>query len=309
MDKVDLIYGTGPLGRAVMKELLTRGKQVRMVNTTGIADVPHGVTIVKCNAYSAEETRACSIGADVVYLCAQPAYTQWVEKFPALMKSISVGAASNVSKLVMGDNLYMYGEVHGNLHEGLPHAAHTRKGRVRAQIAQDLFDLHKRGVLQATIGRGSDFFGPHVFSSSLGDRVFPQILRDRSASGIGNLDLLHTYTFVEDFGKALVMLGESEKAYGEVWHVPNPQTMTTRQVIHLAFKLAGKPPKVASIGKMMIRIGGLFVPMVKEALEMMYQFDKPFVVDHSKFTHAFGDIANSMEEALAKTLNWYKMVP
>ncbi|MBE8999508.1 NAD-dependent dehydratase [Nostoc sp. LEGE 12447] len=304
-EELHVIFGTGPLAQAVMRELLTRNKRVRMINRSGKADVPSNVEIIASDAYNSENTRAVTTGATVVYQCAQPAYTQWPEFFPSLQASIVEGVAASGTKLVVGDNLYMYGPVNGALREDMPNAATTRKGRVRGQIAEALLDAHRRGIVRVAIGRASDFYGPLVLDSVMGDRIFPSVLTGKPASAIGEIDLPHTYTFIDDFGKALVVLGEQDKALGQIWHVPNAETITTRQFINIAFEEAGHPPKISKMGKFMMRLGGIFIPEARETVEMMYEFDEPFVVNHDKYVQAFGNHATPLREAIRHTLTWY----
>ena len=166
-----VIFGTGPLGMAVMHQLVRQGKSVRMVNTRGQAAVPAGVEVVKGDAYSVESVQALTGRAQVVYQCAQPGYTEWPQKFPALQASILEGTARSGARLVIGDNMYMYGEVSGPIHEELPYAAATRKGRTRAQMSEAALNAHRAGKLPVVIGRGSDFFGPGVLDSTLGERA------------------------------------------------------------------------------------------------------------------------------------------
>jgi nucleoside-diphosphate-sugar epimerase len=303
--ELHVIFGTGPLGQAVMRELLTRNVRTRMINRSGKATVPESVEIIGVDAYDSQNTCAVTQGATVVYQCAQPAYTQWQTLFPKLQSSIVQGVAASGAKLIVGDNLYMYGSVKGLLREDLPNAAKTRKGRIRAQLADALIDAHQQGIVRVLIARGSDFYGPGVLDSVMGDRVFPAILAGKTASAVGNLDLPHTYTFIEDFGKALVMLGEQEESLGQIWHVPNAKTITTREFLTLAFKEAGHLPKMSGMGKFMMRLGGIFIPGARETVEMMYEFEQPFVVDHSKYVQAFGNHATPVNKGIQRTLEWY----
>ncbi len=301
-----VIFGTGPLGLSVMRELVRQGKQVLMVNRSGKAEAPQGVKVVASDAYNLDNVRRVTQGAAVVYQCAQPPYNEWAEKFPALQSCILEGAAASGAKVVIGDNLYMYGEVDGPIHEGLPYNAHTKKGRTRAQMAEAALAAHRAGKVRVTIGRGSDYFGPYVLDSTLGERVFVPALQGKSASAIGSLDLPHTYTYIDDFGKALVILGEREQALGRAWHVPNAETLTQRELISLIFEEIGLPPKMSGMGKFMMRLGGLFIPEARETVEMMYEFEKPFIVDDSQFKRAFGDHATPLRDAIRATVAWYR---
>jgi len=142
-----------------MRELLRQGIPVRRVNRSGQAPVPDSVEVVAGDAYDPQVTRQLCQGSAVVYQCAQPPYTQWPEKFPALQANILEGAAANGAVLVVAENLYMYGPVQGSLHEKLPYAATTRKGRTRARMSEGLMEAHLQGKVQVVVGRGSDFYG------------------------------------------------------------------------------------------------------------------------------------------------------
>lgn len=301
-----VIFGSGPIGQAVAQQLLERGAAVHLINRSGRTPAIPGVEVIAADANDREATRRLCQGAAVVYQCAQPAYQRWVEEFPALQASILEGAAASGARLVITDNLYMYGEVAGPIHEGLSYAATTRKGRVRGQMAQAALAAYRAGKVQVAIGRGSDFFGPAALGSVVGERIFPNILQGKAVSATGNPDLPHTYTYTEDFARALILLGERDEAPGSAWHVPNAETLTTRQFLTLAYQLAGHPPRIGSMGKLMMMLGGLFIPEAREMVEMMYEFEQPFIVDSRPFSNTFGMQATPLSDSLAATLAWYR---
>jgi nucleoside-diphosphate-sugar epimerase len=302
-----VVFGTGPLGKSVMRALVAQGKRVRMINRSGRVDgLPAGVEVCQGDAYSAEDVYRLSAGEEVVYQCAQPGYTEWVTKFPPMQAAILEGTARAGAKLILGENLYMYGEVSGPIREDLPYVATTRKGKVRAEMAQAALEAHRAGKVRVAMVRGSDFFGPEVLDSSMGERAFLPALQGKSASLVGRLDLPHTYTYIEDFGRAMAILGEREEALGQVWHVPNPRTLMQREFMEIFFRSIGKPPKMSGMGRLMMSIGGIFIPEARESIEMMYEFEQPLVVDSSKFERAFGMKATPLEEAIQKTAVWYQ---
>ena len=307
-----VVFGAGPLGRSVVNELVRRGQTVRVVSRSGkMPEAPEGVELIAGDLYSAGVVRDLTQGAAVAYQCAQPHYWEWPQKFPPLQAAIIEGLANTGTKLVIGENLYMYGDTDGRpLTEDLPYAATTRKGKVRAAMNEAALAAHKAGKVQVSVGRGSDFFGPWVLDSGFGDRVFYPALAGKGASFAGKLDLPHTATYIGDFGKALVILGEREEALGRAWHVPNdrPQ-ITQRQFAELVFAETGHPVKASGMGKTMMRIGGLFIPGARETVEMMYEFEKPFVVDSSQFERAFGVTATPIAEAVKATVAWFRAHP
>jgi nucleoside-diphosphate-sugar epimerase len=216
-------------------------------------------------------------------------------------------AASTGAKYIVADNLYMYGDTNGQpLYEDLPYHAQTKKGQVRAQMAEAVMAAHRSGKVRAAVARASDFYGPAALDSSAGDRMFGFAVHGKAASVVGDLDAPHTYTYIEDFGKALAMLGERDEALGQAWHVPNAETLTTRQFITLIFNELQQPPKMSAMGKTMLRLGGLFIPPAREVIEMLYEFEKPFVVDSSKFTKTFGVQGTPLREAIRTTVAWYQ---
>jgi nucleoside-diphosphate-sugar epimerase len=305
-NELHVVIGTGPLGQAVIRELLARGKRVRAVNRSGQADLPDAVEIVTGDATDPASMTAVCEGASVVYGCVGLPYPDWVAGFPPVMDGLIAGAAAAGARLVFGDNLYNYGQVDGPIHENLPDNAHTRKGRVRAQIAETLLGAHRDGKVQAVIGRGSDFYGPGVTNSAVGKRVMANALDGKAADFIGDPDQPHTYTYIDDFGKALVNLGESEAALGQVWHVPNAKAVTSREFIEQVYAQAGNTPKLSVLPNGMLSLLALFSPMMREVKEMTYEFNEPFVVDNGKYTAAFGDHATPLKEGIKETLAWYR---
>jgi nucleoside-diphosphate-sugar epimerase len=308
-----VVLGTGAIGRAVMNELVKRGESVRMVNRSGKMDeVPAGVEVVAADLYDQSKVKEVTRGAKVVYQASQPEYNKWVEKFPSLQKSIIDGLTGSNAKLVMVENLYMYGDVNGTpMTEDMPHNAHTRKGKVRGEISNAAFEAHRAGKLRVASARGSDFFGPWGLpTAAMGERTFYPMIAGKAAGLVGNINVPHTHTYIPDFGKALVILGERDEADGHAWHVPNDNPrVTQREMAQMIADELGLPLKFSAMGKTMMAIGGLFIPEAKESVEMMYEFEKPFIVDSSKFEKTFGMKATPMKEAIKETVTWYKSHP
>lgn len=307
-----VILGTGPIGRAVMEELVKRGESIRMVNRSGrIEEVPDQVEVVASDLYDPEKVKDVTRGARVVYQAAQPNYNQWPQKFPPLQQAILEGLTDSGAKLVIVENLYMYGATNGTpMTEDLPHNAHTRKGKTRSQMSKAALAAHQSGKVRVAAARGSQFFGPWGLSSTLGERVIYPLLAGKAAQAIGNLNIPHTHTYTKDFGKALVILGESDKADGQAWHVPNDMPRITQgELIRMLANEAGVDPKMNGMGKLMMMMGGLFIPEAKETVEMMYEFEQPFIVDSSKFENVFGMKATPMKAAIKETVAWYQSHP
>jgi nucleoside-diphosphate-sugar epimerase len=302
----NVIFGTGPLGLAVARRLVSSGKGVRLVNRSGKAPAPTGVEVFAADASdSAAARRACE-GAHAVFHCATNSYGQWDKVLPPIMNGVIEAATTAGARLVYGDNLYAYGPVNGPLREDLPYRPIGPNTRARAEVATTLMNAHASGRVQATIGRASDFYGPLVRQSKAGDGVFARALAGKPAQVIGNPDIPHTLTFIDDFGSALVTLSQQDKALGEVWHVPNAETLTMRRFIEMVFEHLEKPARLQPVPKIFINLLALVAPALAAVKETMYQSERPWVVDHSKYQRAFGGQPTPHEMAIAQTIEWYQ---
>lgn len=303
-----VLGGSGGLGSAVVRELAKKGKQVRVVNRSGsgVGDLGSGIKVIQADITKSRHMGEICQEATVIYHCANAPYQDWVNALPRMMKGVISGAEASGAKVVYGDNLYMYGPVSKKITPDLPYHATGPKGRVRAEIAAQLMKAHQAGVLRATIGRASDFFGPRVFNSMMGEVVFQALVEGKPLNLIGNLDVPHTYSFVEDFARGLVTLGEREEAFGEIWHIPSAETLTTRQFLEIVFEEAQKKPKLRLASPLMLSVLGLFNPMLRELKEVVYEFEQPFVVDHRKYEQAFGSNSTPHREAIRQTIDWFR---
>lgn len=219
-----VVGASGATGRLVVRELVSRGKRVRAVNRSGRVDVPEGVEVRKGEATDPDSMREVCRGAEVVYHCGTPSFSRWVELFPPMMEGVIEGASAANAKLVFADDTWMYGKVDGPMTEDLPSRPVSSKGVLRAWLAEMLLHAHARGRVQVAIGRASELYGPAV-RSVLGENLFGAALKGKKARWIGDLDVPLTPTFIEDFARGLVTLGEREEALGKCGTYPIPDLL------------------------------------------------------------------------------------
>lgn len=302
---VQVVLGTGPLGLAVVRHLVSRGTPVRAVNRSGRAELPTGVEMRAADTADPEQARSACSSASVVYHCASSPYDRWPELHPPLMKAAIAAAAAAGATLAFGDNLYAYGPVDGPVTEDLPHRPTGPNGRTRAEIANALMAAHRGGEVRAVIGRASDFFGPHVELSTVGRRVFDRALTGKPAQVLGDPDVPHSVTYIDDFARALVALAERDDAAGEVWHVPSAPPVTMREFVALVFAEANRPPQLRAAPRWGIRLAALVNPTMRAVREQLYQHERPWVLDSTKFERAFGWAATPLPESVRATAEWF----
>ena len=302
-----VVFGTGQVGHALIDRLVKSGVAVRAVSLRRPATLSPLVDWRAADVTDAKAAIAAGEGAAVIYQCLNAPYAEWPERFPPLQRGVLAAAERAGAVLVSLENVYGYGPTAGRaMTEDLPLAATTVKGRVRAAMTRELLEASESGRVRIAIGRASDFFGASVVESTLGERVFANALAGKRADFIGNADLLHTYSYVPDIAAGLATLGTDERAIGQVWHLPGPETGTTARLIELISKEVGHRVDIRSVPKLMVRAIGLVNPLMRGLAEMSYQFDEPFVLDTTKFTAMFGATGTPLSTAVSETIAWYR---
>jgi nucleoside-diphosphate-sugar epimerase len=312
--RLHVVLGAGGgTGGAIVRELVGQGRRVRAVTRGGNTAADYGTLPpasfedVAADVTEREQLRRALDGAAVVYHAAQPPGTRWPQEFPAMTRGILEATTAAGAKLVFADNLYMYGPVDGSMTEDSPPVAHTKKGKVRAAMAEELLAAHRAGRLRVVIARSSDYFRPGGPSYAIGERFFRAVLAGKKTPWFADLDQPHTVAYLPDMAKAFVTLGDRPEADGQVWHTPSAPALTGRQYINLAARVAGTHARPAVWGVGTARLLGLFVPALRELPELVYQYERPFVSDASKFEGAFGPFAVTPHEgALRTTLGLYR---
>lgn len=302
-----VLGASGGIGNAVARALAERGHRVRAVNRRGNADLPEAIDLVAADVTRAEDLRRALEEADVVYHCAQPEYPRWAEEFGPMTRAIVDATAEVEAKLVFADNLYMYGAVDGPMTEDTPVRPNSKKGRVRAEMAEELLAAHGDGRLRVTIGRASDYFGPAATDSAIGERLFEAAIRGKKVPWLGSLDVPHTISYAQDVGRAIAIIGERDEADGRVWHLPAAEPLTGRAFVELVAGALGRSLRPTATTAGMVRFAGLFVPMVREIGDVLYQWTEPFVMDASAFGRAFGPFeVTALDQAVRATVAWYE---
>jgi nucleoside-diphosphate-sugar epimerase len=306
-DRLQVVFGAGQVGRALTARLAGLGLAVRVVSRTRPSGLLDGVDWRAADATDPDAATAAAVGASVVYQCLNAPYTKWPERFPPLQRGVLSAAERNGALLVTLENIYGYGPTGGKpMTEDLPLAAATVKGRTRAAMTQELLAAAEAGRVRIAIGRASDFFGAGATESSLGERVFGNAVAGKRADVIGNPDLPHTYSYIPDIAAGLATLGTDERAVGGVWHLPGPETVTTREILELVAGDVGHPVGVRSLPKLAVRALGLFNPTIRELVELSYEFDEPFVLDTTKYESTFGAAGTPLSTAISATVAWYQ---
>ena len=246
--------------------------------------------LVSADLTSAEQVMKVVKGSEVVYLTAGLQYNIkiWQEQWPRLMQNVINACKENNARLVFFDNVYMYGKVVGPMTEETPFNPASHKGEVRAKIATMILDEIAKGSLTALIARSADFYGPETQNSFLNMMVFENMKKGKSAQLLISKNLMHSFTYTPDAGKATALLGNTLSAFNQTWHLPTDMNvLTSQQIVEIAAKELNMKPKITVLPKIMLQMAGLFNPIIKESVEMLYQYDSEYIFDSAKFDKVF----------------------
>ncbi len=302
--QLHVVLGAGQIGGRVAARLVAQGQRVRQVHTGRAAVSRPGVEVMAGDITDLEFAEAATRGAAVVYDCMNPPYHKWPELLLKIGRGSLHGATRAGARLVALDCLYMYGRPEGAMREDSPLRPCSRKGALRVALAELRLAAHRRGDVAVAIGRASDFFGVDLPYSAWSDRFYRRVLAGKPAECMGDPDMLHAYTYVEDIADALVVLGARDEAVGRVWHLPTVAAESTRALTRRLGAALGRDAKVTRVPRWLLRGLGLFSPFMREMVEMTYQWEVPYVIDDAAFRATFGVTPTPVERQVERTAAW-----
>lgn len=298
----------GAIGVSLAKALPDYTDQpIRLVSRSPRAKFRDTDTWMPADLTQLDEVRKAVAGSSVVYLTVGLQYnlSVWREQWPAIMKNTLTACKEYRAKLVFFDNIYLYdGDLLNPITEAHPVKPPSKKGQVRSAIATMLMEAVEKGDIEGLIARSADFYGPSTQQVSiLTQTVILPLSKGKVASWMGDPEKLHSFTYTPDAGRATALLGNHPDAYGDVWHVPTASNpLTGRQWVEAFARAFGVNPRFRTVGRSMIWMLGLFVPVLREMLEMTYQNDRDYVFSSEKFEQRFGMHPTSYADGIREIL-------
>lgn len=302
---LNVILGAGgAVGTPLATELLARHLPLRTVSRRGAG--PEGADIRRADLNDAGQVMAVVEEGCTAYLLAGLPYDRrvWQEQWPRIMRNVVAACEAKGARLVFLDNVYPYGSVDGPMTEETPLRPTSRKGEIRAEIAEYLGGEMSAGRLTALIARSADFYGPHSDKSGVPSiLVFRKLAAGKAAQVFVDPTTRHSYTYTLDCARALCLLAAADDAFGQVWHLPTASPpLTGREFVDLAARIVGVVPRLTVVPRWMLQAAGVFSPLMRELAEMLYQNDHDYVFDSSKFERRFGFTPTSYEDGIRETL-------
>lgn len=303
-----ILGANGVIGRELSAALTVSESRIRLVSRNPVQVHPEAET-VSADLLDAKATAEAVAGSSVAYLTAGLRYNAsvWEKQWPKIMKNVIDACKMHRCRLAFFDNVYAYGKVEGVMTEQTPFNPVSRKGEVRARIATMLLDEIRSGALEAMIVRAADFYGPGADKGFPHHTVFSRLHDGKTPRWIGDPKTIHTFSYTPDAGRALAHLGLSNDAWGQTWHLPaSREELTGEGFVRIACEVAGRRYGLRTAPDWMLAFMGLWMPVIRENREMMYQFEYDYRFDSSKIEQAFGLRATPYREGIAATLGSFE---
>ncbi len=304
---VQTILGSGGgIGLPLAKELKNYTGNIRLVsrNPKKVNDTDE---LFPVDLNDLSQIGDAIAGSEVVYVTIGFEYNTkvWQKVWPPFLLEVIDSCKKHNAKLVFFDNVYMYAtSAIPFMTENSPVLPPGEKGKIRARLHEMIMNEVERNNLTALIARSADFYGPDNKNSALKMMVLDNLMKGKKAQAFGDINKIHTFTYTPDAAKATALLGNTGDAYNQVWHVPTTkEKLTTRQWIGLIAQELNKEPRIQAVPTWMLHLLGLFIPIMKEFPEMMYQYEQDYVFDSSKFEKRFGIFATTPKEGVRKMIS------
>ncbi len=293
----------GAIGTPLAKELARYTNKIRLVSRNP-KKVNESDELFPADLTDAAQVDKAISGSEIVYLVVGFTYNikVWQREWPKLMQQVIRSCIKYGARLVFFDNVYMYDRDYmNNMTEDTPLRPTSLKGMVRAEIAQMILDEVAAGRLEALIARSADFYSRS--NSVLVEMVVKNLMKNRAAMWFSNVHKIHTFTDVVDAAKGTAMLGNTPEAYNQIWHLPTDRSMLTgKQWIDLVAGILHTKSRYFTLSVWMVSVFGLFVPVFREFREMIYQYDRDYIFNSSKFEKKFNYIPVKPETGLKQLI-------
>jgi nucleoside-diphosphate-sugar epimerase len=304
-----ILGANGTIGKILAKELPKYTDKIRLVSRNP-KKVNESDELFPADLSNPAIVDKAIEGSDVVYLVVGFEYklSVWQENWPRLMKATINACIKHHARLVFFDNVYSYDiSAIPHMTEDSPYNPPSKKGAVRRQIAEMVMDEVKAGRLMALIARAADFYGPDNEKSIVTEMVYKNFSKGMRAGWPVNVNKIHSFTYTPDAGKATALLGNTFDAYNTVWHLPTDKNVLTgKQLIELFSKQMKVANKYFIMPVWLLKLAGIFVPTLKEMPEMMYQFERDYFFDSSKFEKRFKFVPTSYQDGVKETIHLSK---
>lgn len=307
-EKHIVIGANGNAGNAIVEKLVSLNKKVITITRDGIfknKEIASKVEQIKGDIMDVEKLLLKLSDVSHIYNAVNIPLWEWKDKLMKVTDNFIELADRLNAKLMVVDNLFMYNKNITKMREDSPTNPPTKKGKLRLEVSKKYIKSSEDKGFDLVILRGSNFYGPKVVNSVLGDRLFLKVLNDEYAMIFGDFSQDHAYTNITDYAEAMVSLALSTNKH-QIYHAPNDSPIKLSEIVKIIEKELKRPVKYKNPNKIVMKLVGLFNKLAREYYEMLYQFEQPFLVDHSRYSLEYTPRITPIEKGISETIKWYQ---
>lgn len=308
--KTAIVLGaTGGSGQVIVSELLNRGVEViafgrsqsKLKALIEEHDNNPKLTYKLGDIFDYQTIIEAAKDVDVIFQCANVKYQEMKTKLLPLGESVMKAADALGKNIVIVDGIYVYGHQVAKGDENHPHHPHTKKGKLRVEFEQLIFNSKWKNA-KALIIRLPDYYGPTSQNSYL-QPTLEGIAANKTSIFIGNLKTPREYVYLPDAARMIVNIAEKDDSYGENWNIPGAGLISGKEIIKISRQITGNQKIVIPLTKSTIRFIGLFDEFMREIVEIMYLTKEGFILSGEKYEKRIGTIPKTpFKEGLKETL-------
>jgi nucleoside-diphosphate-sugar epimerase len=293
----------GHIGRAVAEAFVAAGWAVTGMARQDRYKIP-GVRFVAGDSDSVDDMRRAIGGIDLVVNALNLPYAAWDKgRKEAQMARVLEALGTTGKTMLFPGNIYNFNQSNRVIVPGLAQRPQTPRGAIRVRVEAMFREAARRGDIQAIILRAGDFYGPH----SVADWFDQAILRDAAKGRVatmGKPGVGHAWAYLPDLARAFEALGALRGTLGAFgdFHFGG-HFVTPEQMAAAIVRAAPRPVSVSVFPLILLRLFGLFDPVMREVAKMDYQWRHPMALEDSRLAAMLGpDFGTPFEAAIAATI-------
>jgi nucleoside-diphosphate-sugar epimerase len=306
--RVALVLGaTGGIGGAVARRLETQGWQIRALHRSpDSVATKHGFDWRAGDVMVANDVLAATEGVSlIVHAVNPPGYRNWGKLVLPMIDNTIAAARSTGATILLPGTVYNYGpDAFPDIAEDAAQHPLTRKGAIRVEMERRLRAFADTKEGSVLIVRAGDFFGPGSANNWFGQMV-PPGKRPAAITYPGQRRIGHQWAYLPDVAETMVRLIETDglDAFA-TFHMEGLWDADGTRMTDAICRVLGDPAvPVRQMPWWLMRVASLFVPTLREVMEMKYLWDRPVRLSNDHLRAVLGaEPHTSLEEAVRETL-------
>ena len=225
-------------------------------------------------------------GVETVVMTVGLPYTEF-NRYPPMMKIvIDACRKAGVRRFLLVTNVYMYAAPQAGLvTETAPLNPPAFKGKMRLEQQRAV----EQSGMQWIVLHLPDFYGPDA-ELSYADMIVKAAIQKKAADLFSPSDTPHQFVYTPDIAPIVADLLAREDGWNQRYNFAGSGMISVKDFARKVYQAAGTPFRSRNAPRWMIRLLGIFQPLMREFVEMQYLQSTPVNLDDSKLVRHLGTV-------------------